>query len=55
MIKKEVKEEQRFKEIWNSWNSGFVTGWYYMPSFSSNKILNYRIRTEGGAAIQSKS
>ena len=32
-------------------NSGFVTGCHCMPSFSSKKIQNDQIRTEGGVAF----
>ena len=40
-IEKEVKEDEHFKEFFDFlefevkiWNSGFVTGWHYMISFS---------------------
>ena len=42
MIKKELREECRFEEIWYPKRKFkilfFVTRWHYMPSFSSKKF-----------------
>ena len=62
MIEYEMKEEQRFEEIWNFcnfWNSKqkfeipalLQGGTICLRSFSSKKIQNDRIRTEGEVAF----